>query len=369
LQDPDDLDLVPSPSGLFITVKGVRATWIVAAVAAVLLSLALPAAAQQATPTGVPVKVPVTARFTDSGLTVKPGDTITIHAGGTITFQGGKATRRTTGPEGIPAGPQCKQIAHQTKGPFPEPQFACYSLIGRIGANGKPFEVGKRTTYRVLKNGTLWLGINDNYLRDNTGRWLATVSGASGKGNLAAPAPKSSRSKSSLMRIILMVLGVLVAALLVGWVIARRRKPAAKPGAAATKKAAPKAKPKPIPATEAVVGAAALRRTADERAAVAPIDPESSDVNIFKVELLDPGSFQVGYNFFPEGTTVSWRVGTNGTAIAAGEFVTSGGGSLQHYETVPLGTAIDKAGEVDVSFSWSIRDVPFSYSVRRSWQH
>jgi hypothetical protein len=112
-----------------------------------------------------------------------------------------------------------------------------------------------------------------------------------------------------------------------------------------------------------------LRRTAEERAATAPIDPESSDVNIFKVELLDPTSFQVGYNFFPDGTTVRWRVADNGAAIAAGEFVTAGGGSLQHYETVALGTAISDPREVEVSFNWVIRDVPFSYSVRRSWSH
>jgi hypothetical protein len=299
---------------------------------------------------------------------VKAGDKITISASGKIQFQGGNTkTTRKIGPEGIPTGPQCQRIARQvSRAAFPVPRLPCYSLIGKIGANGKPFEVGAKIKKTVTTTGALFLGINDNYVGDNAGTWFATVSGASGKGNIVAtPASSGSGSKSSIMPIILMVVGVLVAALLVWWAIARRRKPAAKPGAVAAKKAA--AKPKPQ--SEPILGAAALRRTAEERAATAPIDPESSDVNIFKVELLDQTSFQVGYNFFPEGTMVQWRVADNGTAIATGDFVTSGGGSVQHYETVALEATIADPHEIDVSFSWTIRDVPFNYSVRRSWSH
>jgi hypothetical protein len=350
-------------------VKAIRAIGVVAAVAAVVLSLSTPAEAQTMSKVAA-VKVPVTAAFTDSGLTVKAGDEITIRAGGTVRFQGGSfKTTRTTGPGGIPTGPQCSRIARQvSKAPFPVPGLPCYSLIGKIGVHGKPFEVGAKAILKVRTTGRLFLGINDNYVGDNAGFWYAAVTGASGKGNIvAAPATSGSGSKSSISPIITIVVGVLVAALLAWWAISRRRKPAAKPGATPAKKAAPKPKPKPEP--EAVLAAAALRRTAEERAATAPIDPESSDVNIFKVELLDPSSFQVGYNFFPEGTTVHWRVADNGAAIAAGEFVTAGGGSLQHYETVALGTVISDPREVEVSFSWSIRDVPFSYSVQRSWQH
>jgi hypothetical protein len=336
---------------------------------AVLLFIASAAGGQTA-PKVIAVKVPVTAPFTDSGVKVTAGDIITIKAGGEVTFQGGTAkTTRKIGPAGIPLSATCSRIAHQvSKAPFPEPKFACYSLIGKVGATGQPFEVGAKRTLKVPATGTLFLGINDNYVADNTGTWYAAVTGGSGKGNIAAtPTTTNSGSKSSTKSIALMAGGVLVAALLVWWAVRRRRKPAAKPGAAPAKKSAPKPKPKPQP--EPVLAAAALHRTAEERAAVAPIDPESSDVNIFKVELLDPTAFQVGYNFFPEGTTVRWRVADNGTGIAAGEFVTAGGGSLQHHETVALGTTIEDPRDVDISFSWSIRDVPFSYSVRRSWSH
>jgi hypothetical protein len=353
-------------------VKGVRATWFLAGVVAAAIGVAAPASGQT-TPNVAAVRVPVTAAFTNSGLTVKTGDKITIKAAGKIQFQGGGAkTKRTTGPEGIPVSDQCRRIASQvSKAPFPEPQFACYSLIGKVGATGKPFEVGAKKTFTVPATGILYLGINDNYVGDNTGTWYAAVSGATGKGNVLAPPKTSPKTRSSLMPIILMVGGVLLAVLLIAWVVSRRRKPAAKPVAAAPKKK-PLSKPKPNTAPEtaaAAAAAAALRRTEEERAATAPIDPDSADVNIFKVELLDPTSFQVGYNFFPEGTAVHWRVADNGAALATGEFVTEGGGSRQHYETVPLGTTIADPREVEVSFTWAIREVPFSYAVRRSWSH
>jgi hypothetical protein len=106
--------------------------------------------------------------------------------------------------------------------------------------------------------------------------------------------------------------------------------------------------------------------TPEQRAAAAPHDPESSDVNIFRVELNDRNSMQIGYNFFPEGTVVSWRVSTNGATEASGDFTTLGGGSTQHFWSIPLGVTLDPAvGGVDIAFTWTIGDVPFHYAVRR----
>ena len=55
--------------------------------------------------------------------------------------------------------------------------------------------------------------------------------------------------------------------------------------------------------------------------------------------------------------------------IATGEFVTKGGGSTNHEESVPLGVKLEGRATnpdgADVQFDWSINGVPFRYSVRR----
>ena len=55
--------------------------------------------------------------------------------------------------------------------------------------------------------------------------------------------------------------------------------------------------------------------------------------------------------------------------VATGEFVTKGGGSTNHDETVPLGVKLEGRATnpdgADVQFDWSINGVPFRYSVRR----
>jgi tetratricopeptide (TPR) repeat protein len=58
------------------------------------------------------------------------------------------------------------------------PQFPCWSLIGRIGPHGVPFEVGSYKTVIADSSGELFLGVNGNYYPDNTGKWVATLSAA-----------------------------------------------------------------------------------------------------------------------------------------------------------------------------------------------
>jgi len=51
----------------------------------------------------------------------------------------------------------------------------CWSLMGRIGTNGKPFQVGRSKDLVVTQSGELFLGVNDSYYPDNRGSWVATV--------------------------------------------------------------------------------------------------------------------------------------------------------------------------------------------------
>jgi flagellar basal body-associated protein FliL len=327
-----------------------------------LIAFASPAAATAraaaATP-AVPVTVSVTERFTDTGLKVQRGATITIHAGGEVQYRSRHI--RKASPDGIPWGKACRDIASQaSSAPFPAPGLACWSLIGKIGADGKPFAVGRSVTFPAATSGKLFLGINDNYLPDNAGSWGVAVSGAG-----ALPSESSSGS-SNVVPLVAMVVGLALVAFLIWWVVSRRRKPA---GPAKARKPAPKPKPKPAPEPEPALAAAAAvaatRTSPEARPAGAPLDPESTDVNIFRVEFVDRSTLEVGYSFFPEGTTVTWRVVQNGTPYASGEFVTEGGGSTQHRETIPLGATLAPDASSDVYFSWRIGDVPFGYNVRR----
>jgi hypothetical protein len=323
------------------------------------------ASAAATAPNVVGVKIDVTQTWTDTGLTVHKGELVSIRsaAAGKVQFRGGQV-KKTASPTGVPWSQECFKIAYQvSRAKFPAPGLACWSLIGRIGEGGKPFEVGTRRSFVVAQTGGLFLGINDNFTSDNAGTWVAAVSGASGKGNIAAPptATSSSKKSSKLGTVLFLVGGLVVAGLLVAWAVARRRTPAKKKTRAVTRpKPAPKPKPEPV-----VVAAAVARMTPEERKAATPFDPESTDVNIFRVELT-ADTLQVGYNFFPEGTLVRWRVAQDGVNEASGEFVTEGGGSLQHFENIRLSTSLSPAPDgADVYFSWTIGDVPFGYNVRR----
>jgi hypothetical protein len=112
---------------------------------------------------------------------------------------------------------------------------------------------------------------------------------------------------------------------------------------------------------------------ADEVIAPVPVGaaphPESIDVNIFEVEFSNGLTMRVGYNHFPEGVDLRWRVTQNRIPVAVGTFRTQGGGSTNHFETVPLGVKLEgrdtQPDGADVQFDWTINDVPFRYSVRR----
>ena len=86
----------------------------------------------------------------------------------------------------------------------------------------------------------------------------------------------------------------------------------------------------PEPAVAAVAGNAAglAPLLVDEPpVALTPFaapEPESIDVNIFEVEFSNGLTMRVGYNHFPEGTELRWRVNQNQVEAARGSFVTKG---------------------------------------------
>lgn len=318
-------------------------------------------AAQESGPKPQRVTVPGNKAFTDSGLKVAKGDSVAVRATGEVQYRGGQPDTAVTA-AGVPFGPKCdNRLTPGATLVLPVPGQPCWSLIGRVG-DGRPFGIGARKTFTVPRGGRLYFGVNEAAPADNSGAWTATVTitpaaevpPTTVPAPAPSPPPADASSESSMLPILAIGAGVLVVAALLFLLLKRRRK-------------SDENEPAPDPAEwqrELVAIGAAVSTTA--AAAGAAFDPESPDVNIFRVELADAERLEVGYNFFPDGTTVGWRVASRGIPLAVGEFTALGGGSEQHVATLPLGTTVEPdAGAVDISFSWSINEVPFGYSVRR----
>lgn len=337
-----------------------RILWAIAPILALSVALASPASAA---PTVSHVTLQSRQIYTSSGVTLHAGDSVTIHAAGRIRFGGGKIRNMT--PQGIPWGPKCDAIARNEPrhNPWPKKGVSCWSLIARIGT-GTPFEIGPAKTFRAAESGVLLLGLNDNFVDDNTGQWNATIAVTSATAP-TTPATSTAAKKSSSGLVIVIVAIVVVALLaLLLWRrrnAKRRRAESPPPGGA-----------DPVLADASV---ALLAESGSEAPAAAvavltaPPETDSIDVNIFEVEFSNGLTLRVGYNHFPEGTELQWRVSQNRVTAATGSFVAKGGGSTNHLETVPLGVKLEGRQTMpdgaDVQFDWSINGVPFRYSVRR----
>ena len=109
------------------------------------------------------IPVSATDRWTDTGLTVRAGDSISIEADGTIQMSGDR--NDTAEPAGSRRNAPGALVRNAPAG----------MLIARIG-NGAPFAVGARRTARAPASGRLYLGVNDDYLDDNRGQFNVMVS-------------------------------------------------------------------------------------------------------------------------------------------------------------------------------------------------
>jgi hypothetical protein len=142
---------------------------IVVAAGALFASSRTPVAAAEATNVAVvtSINVLVPADHPWTSVTDLSSSTVMVHASGTIYIATGPDTTSKS-----PNGDQkCKASAT-----FIAPHLACWSLVGRIGEHGTPFEVGS-TRFIGRASGRLYLGVNDgaDSFGDNSGNWTATV--------------------------------------------------------------------------------------------------------------------------------------------------------------------------------------------------
>jgi hypothetical protein len=119
--------------------------------------------------TGVNPILDGAAGWTDSGLTVAPGGTLSIHATGTVTLT----------PGGTPVGPDGAAPPCGTGCPLPSANGG--ALVGRIGtAKGAPFVVGSNYSATTTEAGNLFLAVNDAAPADNGGLFSAEANFNSG---------------------------------------------------------------------------------------------------------------------------------------------------------------------------------------------
>ena len=100
----------------------------------------------------------------DTGIEIRAGQTLYFQASGRVRW----GPNRQDGPEGERNSP------HNASRPIPNRPAA--GLIGRVGESDDYFFVGdEKGAIRVRSSGRLYLGVNDDYLKDNTGSFRVTV--------------------------------------------------------------------------------------------------------------------------------------------------------------------------------------------------
>jgi hypothetical protein len=101
----------------------------------------------------------------DTGVDVRAGQTVYFQASGRVRW----GPNRQDGPEGEHNSP------HNASRPIPNRPAA--GLIGRVGDSGDYFFIGdEKGGIRMRSSGRLYLGVNDDYLKDNTGSFRVIVS-------------------------------------------------------------------------------------------------------------------------------------------------------------------------------------------------
>jgi hypothetical protein len=110
------------------------------------------------------VTVDAAQAWTDSGVSVRAGQTVYFEATGRVRWGPG----RQDGPAGEKNSPR--------NAGRPMPGRPAGSLIGRIGDTDEYFFIGDDAgPVRLRGGGRLFLGVNDDYLQDNSGSFRVTV--------------------------------------------------------------------------------------------------------------------------------------------------------------------------------------------------
>jgi Ca2+-binding EF-hand superfamily protein len=111
------------------------------------------------------IRVEGTQPWTDTGITVRAGDTITFDAQGTVRLSNNRNDIAGVG----------GTLSGRREANAPLPNQTAGSLIARIG-NSPPMFIGNRRSVRAPFGGRLFLGVNDDYPDDNSGDFQVTVS-------------------------------------------------------------------------------------------------------------------------------------------------------------------------------------------------
>ena len=245
---------------------------------------------------------------------------------------------------------------------WPAPGLRCWSMIGKVG-NGAAFEVGTAKTFRAADAGPLLLGINDNFVRDNKGHWFATVT-LNKPGAVTTPTTPAAAPGASSNTTLFVLVGalLLLVVLLVIVVAARRRKGDARRAGAGTgaRRRVRTARSRAPAGRHVAAGRGAHRRGAARPSRSTSTSSRSSSRTGSRCGSATTTS--------PRAPTCGGRSRRTASRSRSGRFVTKGGGSTNHFETVPLGVKLEgrdtQPDGADVQFDWMINDVPFRYSVR-----
>ncbi len=123
-------------------------------------------------PVSPTVAVNLKQPFTDTGRLVSVGEAVSVTASGTVN----NGQCGTTACTFSPAGEPWADCANLPPPAFIAPGLPCYSLIGKIGVSGTPFEIGANLQFTATTAGELYIGLNDNYFPDNNGTWSVAIS-------------------------------------------------------------------------------------------------------------------------------------------------------------------------------------------------
>jgi hypothetical protein len=120
------------------------------------------AAAGTAVPAGA-ISVPANQAWTDTGITIRRGDRLTITGTGDIQL----GNNNSSGVGGSPAA-TVPGIRYPVEG------LPAGALIGRVG-NGRPFAIQNGQPMTIAGTGRLQIGVNDDNVADNSGNYVVTI--------------------------------------------------------------------------------------------------------------------------------------------------------------------------------------------------
>ena len=110
------------------------------------------------------VNVDASAQWTDTGVDVRAGQRVRFRATGEVRWGPGRKD-----------GPAGEGGSHSNAG-RPMPSRPGAALIGRVGPGQDLFFIGDdEGEIRVRNSGRLYLGVNDDYLQDNSGAFRVVV--------------------------------------------------------------------------------------------------------------------------------------------------------------------------------------------------